>query len=394
MASLLLCLIYLAFISLGLPDSLLGAAWPVMQADLSVPLSSAGAVTMIISGSTMVSSLFSDRVIRRFGTGAVTTVSVALTACGLFGFSVSGEFFLLCIFAIPYGLGAGAIDTALNNYVAIHYSARHMSWLHAFWGIGITVSPYIMSYCLTRGYGWQSGYRSVALVQSVMVCILFFTLPIWKKAHGKKISYREIAPEIRPLPRALRIKGVPFVILTLFAYCAMESTAGLWATSYMVNFRGAAPETASRFAALFYLGITAGRLIGGLAANRLGDRTMIRIGLCVMLGGITLLALPFPSPIPALTGLVVIGLGAAPIYPSVIHSTPDNFPAAYSQSLVGIQMTFSYVGSTLMPPVFGLIAEHVHIGLYPLYLGFFALLMLLMTELLKQTLRKGTSYNA
>jgi len=388
MASLLLALIYLAFISLGLPDSLLGSAWPMMQSELSVPLSGAGLVTMIISGGTILSSLFSSRVIRRIGTGPVTAVSVALTAGGLFGFSLCGEFYLLCLFAIPYGLGAGAVDAALNNYVAVHYSSRHMSWLHAFWGVGVTVSPYIMSYCLSRSWGWEAGYRSVGVLQSILVAVLVLTLPVWKKAHGSALTETEAAAAPLSLVGALRVKGVPFVLLAFFAYCAMESTAGLWATSYMVGFRGVHPETAARFAALFYIGITAGRLLNGLIADRFGDRTMIRTGILVMLGGILLVALPFREDLPSLVGLVIIGLGAAPVYPSIIHSTPDNFGAENSQSLVGIQMASAYVGSTLMPSVFGLIAEHVHIGFYPLYLGLFALLMLLMTELLRRAVEK------
>lgn len=380
MISLLLAVIYLAFISLGLPDSLLGSAWPVMREELGVALSSAGIITMIIAGGTIVSSLFSGRVIQKLGTGLVTAISVALTAGALMGFSLAGEFWALCLLAVPYGLGAGAVDAALNNYVALHYSSRHMSWLHAFWGVGVTISPYIMSFCLTRQLGWAMGYRAVSVIQIILTAVLFFTLPLWRHRTGQGDSQGEVTPNALSLPQALRLKGAPCVLLAFFGYCALESTAGLWASSYMVEFRGVDAETAARFAALFYLGITAGRLLNGFVADRFGDRTMIRTGILTMLTGVVLVALPISAHLPALLGLVVIGLGAAPVYPCIIHSTPANFGRENSQSLVGIQMASAYVGSTFMPPLFGLIAQYVHIGFYPLYLGLFAVLMLVMTE--------------
>lgn len=385
MFSLLLAIIYLAFISLGLPDSLLGSAWPVMRTELSVPLSYAGILSMIISGGTIVSSLLSDRVIRRFGTGLVTSVSVALTAIALFGFSLGLPFFALCLFGIPYGLGAGAVDAALNNYVALHYSSRHMSWLHAFWGVGVTISPNIMSFCLTKGYGWETGYRSVAFLQIVLVAILFFSLPLWKSKEGEE-NREEVTPKVLTLPQAFQLKGAPFVLCAFFGFCALESTAGLWASSYMSGLRGVDVETAARFTALFYMGETVGRFLNGFVADRFGDRKMIRAGIICMLTGIVMVALPLQTNGPALLGLLIIGLGAAPVYPCIIHSTPDNFGKENSQSLVGIQMASAYIGSTFMPPVFGLIAQYISVGLYPYYLGIFAVLMLVMTESLnKQT---------
>ena len=384
MVSLLLAIIYIAFISLGLPDSLLGSAWPIMQGQLGVPLSYAGIVTMIIAGGTIVSSLCADRVIRRLGTGLVTAISVALTAAGLMGFSLSTEFWMLCLLAIPYGLGAGAIDAALNNYVALHYSSRHMSWLHAFWGIGVTISPYIMSFCLTRDLGWEMGYRSVSLIQIILTAVLFASLPLWKRAANSNANAEEVTPHVLSVPQALKLKGAPNVLLAFFCYCALESTAGLWASSYMVGHRGVDPETAARFAALFYIGITGGRILNGFIADKFGDRTMIRTGILVMTAGVILVALPLGTNLPCLVGLVIIGLGCAPVYPCIIHSTPVNFGKENSQSLVGIQMASAYTGSTLMPPLFGLIAQHIHIGLYPLYLGIFALGMLVMTEVLNR----------
>ena len=384
MVSLLLAIIYIAFISLGLPDSLLGSAWPIMQGQLGVPLSYAGIITMIIAGGTIVSSLCADRVIRRLGTGLVTAISVALTAAGLMGFSFSTEFWMLCVLAVPYGLGAGAIDAALNNYVALHYSSRHMSWLHAFWGVGVTISPYIMSFCLTRDLGWEMGYRSVSFIQIALTAVLFATLPLWKRAATGSKQEEEVTPTVLSVPQALKLKGAPNVLLAFFCYCSLESTAGLWASSYLVGFRGIDPETAASFAALYYLGITAGRVLNGFIADRFGDRTMIRTGILVLATGVVLVALPLPTTLPCLIGLVIIGLGCAPIYPCVIHSTPVNFGKENSQSLVGIQMASAYTGSTLMPPLFGLIAQYVSIGLYPLYLGIFTLVMLVMTESLNR----------
>ena len=385
MYSLLLAIIYLAFISLGLPDSLLGAAWPVMQGELGVPVSYAGIVSMIIAGGTIVSSLLSDRLTRKFGAGLVTAVSVLLTAAALFGFSVSGSFWMLCLFGIPYGLGAGAVDAALNNYVALHYSSRHMSWLHCFWGVGVSISPYIMSCCLTSGAGWNSGYRTVSLLQIVLTAILFFSLPLWKKREmpgGDDKTAKALT-----LPQVLQIRGVKYVLLAFFGYCALESTAGLWASSYLVMSKGIDVETAARYASLYYLGITFGRFVSGFVADRFGDRNMIRVGLGIVVLGILAVWLPVDADIIGLAGLVVIGFGCAPIYPSVIHATPDNFGKENSQAIVGIQMASAYCGSTFMPPVFGLIAEHINVGLYPVYLMIFAVLMIVMTEGLNRSKR-------
>lgn len=385
MVSLLLAIIYLAFISLGLPDSLLGSAWPAMRLELGAPLSYAGIVSMIIAGGTIVSSLLSEKAVRKLGTGLVTAVSVGMTAAALFGFSISSEFYQLCLWAVPYGLGAGAVDAALNNFVALHYSSRHMSWLHAFWGVGVTVSPYIMSASLSHQLGWQTGYRTVSILQAALTAVLFLSLPLWKKKSspaGEAETFSEV-----PLTRAVKIPGVPFVLLAFFGFCALESTAGLWASSYLVGARGIDPTVAARFTALFYLGETAGRFLNGFIADRFGDRAMIRAGIFVMLAGVVLVALPINAL--SLAGLLVIGLGAAPVYPCIIHATPTSFGRENSQALVGIQMASAYCGSTLMPPLFGLLAQHISVGLYPYYLLLFAVLMLCMTELLNRTLAAG-----
>ncbi|MBQ5567966.1 MAG: MFS transporter, partial [Oscillospiraceae bacterium] len=277
MASILLAVIYLAFISLGLPDSLLGSAWPVMHQELGAPLSSSGIIFMIISGGTIVSSLLSDRLTRRFGAGAVTAFSVAMTAAALFGFSLSRSFIMLCLMAVPYGLGAGGVDAALNNYVALHYKSRHMSWLHCMWGVGASVGPYIMSACLTAGRGWSSGYRTIGFIQVALTAVLFLTLRLWKSGEG---SADEEKREPLPLKKIVVLPGVKEIMLAFFSYCALEQTVGLWASSYLVTVRGIDAETAAAYGSLFFLGITVGRAASGFVTFKLNDSQMVRLGQC------------------------------------------------------------------------------------------------------------------
>lgn len=374
---LLLSLIYLAFISLGLPDSLLGSAWPAMRQGFDVPISYMGIVSMIISGGTILSSLMSERLTKRFGTKIVTAVSILVTSAAMFGFSTVTAFWQLCLWGIPYGLGAGAIDSALNNYVALHYSSRHMSWLHCFWGVGTIISPYIMSYAIAHT-SWSGGYRIVSVIQLCIAIAMFVTLPVWKvnsDPAGNDSSGKAVG-----LKNALRIKGVPCLLLGFFAYCAAESTVMLWTSSYLAATKGVSEKDAAAFASLFFIGITAGRFISGIFSDRLGDRNMIRIGTVIALCGVITVLLPVSSPTASFAGFVIIGLGCAPVYPSIIHSTPYNFGAENSQAVIGIQMASAYVGSTFMPPVFGLIANHISIRLMPFYITFFFILMIIMTE--------------
>lgn len=387
MISLLLAIIYIAFISLGLPDSLLGSAWPVMYRELSAPISYAGIISMIISGGTIISSLFSDKLTRKLGTGLVTAISVFLTAAALFGFSVSNSFIMLCVFAVPYGLGAGAVDAALNNYVSLHYSSRHMSWLHCFWGVGASISPYIMGYAIGSGHGWRTGYGIVSAIQIVLTVFLFFSLPLWKKKTSVSPDSEDYEAPLG-LADALKIKGVVSVLITFFSYCAFESTCGLWASSYLAEYRGLDSQTAANFASLFFLGITLGRFLNGFIVDKMGDKTMIRIGAVTMLLGILFIGLPRNTSITALIGLMIAGLGAAPVYPSIIHSTPENFGKENSHAIIGIQMACAYVGSTFMPPVFGFLAENITIALYPIYLVCFVILMLVMSEILNKIITK------
>jgi len=382
--SLLIVIIYIAFISLGLPDSLLGSAWPVMRTDMELPLSYAGIITIVIASGTVISSLLSDRLTKKLGAGLVTAISVAMTAAALFGFSVSGSLWMLLLFAIPYGLGAGAVDAALNNYVALHYSSRVMSWLHCFWGVGASISPYIMSFFLARGNNWSGGYRCVSFIQIALTVLLFATLPLWKENDTAAETEKT---EPIPLKKVLRIPNVAYIMLAFFGYCGIESTFGLWSASYLVEYRQVETETAAMFASFCYIGLTVGRFISGFFADKLGDRKMIRYGLIILAVGVVLIGLPGLPVAVCLTGFLIAGLGCAPIYPSIIHSTPANFGRENSQAVVGVQMASAYVGSTLLPPLFGLIANHINIGLYPLYIAVFITTTIVMTEKLNKAVK-------
>ena len=379
MFSLLLALIYVSFISLGLPDSLLGSAWPQMQESLGVSLSLGGVISFIITASTILSSLMSHQVIQRFGTGAVTMCSVAMTALALFGFSLSNSFFALCLWAIPYGLGAGSVDAALNNFVALHCKAKHMSWLHCFWGIGATGGPYIMGLCLSRGMGWQAGYRTISFLQIALTLILLLSLPLWKKQELPLSGGETVRPQTPQWGKLLKRPGVKAALTAFFFYSALELTTGLWGSSYMVAVRGISPETAAKWISLFYLGITAGRFFSGFLTLRFSDDAMVRLGEGTAIVGILLILLPLHNLFLCL-GLILTGLGCAPIYPSLLHATPQRFGKSLSQSLMGTQMAISYLGSTTMPPVSGFLSEKISMGLYPILLLVFALCMTILTE--------------
>lgn len=387
MYSLLLAIIYLAFIGLGLPDSLVGAGWPVMHQDLGVPTGYAGFITMIIAGGTIISSLMSDRLTRRFGTGMVTAVSVGMTAAALIGFSNSSEFWMLLVWAIPYGLGAGAVDAALNNYVALHYSSRVMSWLHGCWGIGASISPFIMGFVLSHNMGWSAGYLIVGSIQVVLTAILLFATPLWNKVNPPETENEDRdVPASSPLSLAgaLRIPGVGLMLAAFFGYCAYESTAVLWGATFMVDQRGVTAAKAATFASLFLIGITVGRFLSGIVADRIGDRGLIRYGVMLMVFGAALVAIPVNGHIVSLAGLLIAGLGCAPVYPAIIHSTPSNFGRDKSQAIIGIQMAAAYTGTTLMPPLFGFIAQAVGFWLFPFYLAMLAALILVMSGLLNK----------
>lgn len=378
MYSILLVIIYISFISLGLPDALLGSAWPSMYETLNVPVSYAGIIAMIISGGTIFSTLFSGKFIHKFGTGKLTSISVGMTAIALFGFSISTSFWHLCLWGIPYGLGAGSVDAALNNFVALHYKARHMNWLHCFWGVGATLGPYIMGILLTNGFKWNSGYFTISLIQIALTSVLFLTLPLWKEKKTdnktKEEGYKNYS-----LKEVIALPGAMSIMIAFFSYCALEATTGLWAASYLVLNRGIAAEIAAKWAASFYFGITIGRFISGFITFKMNNKNMVRLGQGIIILGLLLLILPF-SNYTVFIGLILIGLGCAPIYPSLIHSTPTNFGKNVSHSIIGVQMASAYLGTTLMPPLFGFLQEHFDIRLYPIYLIILAFLMILMAE--------------
>ena len=377
----LLPIIYLAFISLGLPDSALGSAWPVMGPSLGAGLSWVGIVTMIISAGTIVSSLMSVRVVERFGTGKVTVASVALTALALLGFSISGEFWQLLLWAIPYGLGAGAVDAALNAFVAVHYESQHMSWLHCMWGVGASGGPMIMSACLGIGT-WGDGFRALGAIQLAIVVVLTLSLPLWrdrKLPRGTRENEGEAVPAARSRRELLRIDGVVAVLICFFCYCALEGTCGSWAASYCTLEAGIPAETAASWASLFFIGITIGRLASGFLSFRVSDEGMIRLGQLLVAAGLVIFFVPWARDFLA-AGFILLGLGCAPIYPSIIHATPRRFGDDVALELTGMQMAFAYIGSLAMSPLFGVIAQAIDISLYPVYLAVLLAVMVVAAE--------------
>ena len=382
MFHLLLAIIYLSFISLGLPDGLLGAAWPTIYPELSVPVSYAGILFAIISGGTVVSSLLSDQLTFRLGTGRVTALSVCMTAAALFGFASSDSYWMLCLWAIPYGLGAGSVDASLNNYVALHYTSRHMSWLHCMWGVGATVGPYIMGAVLSGGGHWSGGYRTVGFIQLALTAVLFLSLPLWKERT--KTGDGSAAKPL-PLKAVISIPGAKQIMVTFFCYCALEQSTALWASSYLALYKGVPADTAAFFASMFFIGITAGRALNGFLTIKFTDTQLIRMGQAVILSGICAMLLPLGQGA-SIAGLILIGLGCAPIYPCVIHSTPAHFGAEHSQALIGVQMASAYIGNCLMPPLFGLIANHIHVAFLPMYLLLILGLMIFLHEKMLRTI--------
>ncbi|MBM6941816.1 MULTISPECIES: MFS transporter [Collinsella] len=389
----LLPIIYLAFIGLGLPDSAIGSAWPTMAPDLGAGVSWVGVVTMIISAGTILSSLQSVRVVERFGTGRVTAVSVGLTAAALAGFSVATEFWQLCLLAIPYGLGAGAVDAALNTYVAVHYESQHMSWLHCMWGVGASGGPLIMAQCLGVG-SWSLGFLVLGGLQLAIVIVLTLSLPLWRdKALPRMADDADDAgsgdAEGAPISRRalLRRDGVLAVLICFFCYCALESTCGVWAASYCTFARGIDAQTAASWASLFYIGITLGRGVSGFISLKVSDHNMIRLGQALIALGIGAMLLPLGDTV-LLVGLVLVGLGCAPIYPSIIHATPARFGDDVALALTGMQMAFAYVGTLVVSPLFGVIGQGISMELYPPYLLVFLLVMVVAAEKVNALMRR------
>lgn len=395
MFSILLLMIYLAFVSLGLPDALLGSAWPIMYQEFAVPVSYSGTVFMIICGGTILSSLNSEKLNRRFGTGKITAISVLLTAIALFGFSISHSFLMLCLFAIPYGLGAGSVDAALNHYVALHYSSRHMSWLHCMWGLGASVGPYIMGFVLQRGEPWNRGYLIVSIIQFTLAIILFCSLSLWKKNQEELTeNAASTAKQEAPKQRALSLKevfaipGAKESLASFYGYCALEQTVGLWAGSFMVLALGMEEKLAASYVALFYFGITFGRFLSGFFTMKWKDEQLVLGGSAIVFFGIFLLFTPWSKAM-VLPALILIGLGCAPVYPSVIHSTPYNFGVEHSSALIGAQMASAYVGTLIMPPLFGVLGRSFSMKLFPYYSMFLLLLMIFAYRRMLQVTKKA-----
>ncbi len=380
MISLLLAIIYISFISLGLPDAVLGSAWPIVSEEFGVPISNMGIVTIIISAGTVISSLNSTKLIDKIGVHKVTALSVLLTAISLFGFSSSSSFLVLCLWAIPYGLGAGSVDTALNNYVAVNFESKHMSWLHCMWGVGATLGPYIMGMALTGGHSFRMGYIILFGIQIILSIIIFITSPIWK-VKKEDLTNTEHEKRTLSLKQIFKIRGVKQIALAFFCFCAIESTTGLWASSYLVFNRGVDAEVAAGFSALFYLGITVGRGICGFIAMKYNDKQMIRAGTLIMLIGVAVLFIPVGE-YTAFIGIALIGLGSSPVFPCIIHSTPYNFGTAHSQAITGVEMASAYTGTLIMPALFGVIGREISFTLYPVFIGIILVIMYLMYEIM------------
>ncbi|MBB5440222.1 fucose permease [Pedobacter sp. AK017] len=381
---LLLVVIYLAFVSLGLPDSLLGPAWPAMFRGLHVPIHFAGILSMIIAGGTVISSLFSGRIIDHFGVAAVTTFSVLMTAIALLGFSQSQHFTYLCLLAIPLGLGAGCVDAALNNYVALHYKAKHMNWLHCFWGIGAAIGPIIMSKYLALGGSWSEGYLSVGWIQIVLVVILFISTPLWIKNIEENPTKEGIVSKLS-FKKLISIPGLKQALIVFFCYCTIEATFGLWGASYLVFIRNFEPEEAAKLVSLYYAGITIGRFVSGFMTERISNRQLVYTGQAIIALGLIIIFLPFKNAL--LPGFFLVGLGCAPIFPGLLHETPRNFGEKYSQSIMGIQMASAYIGIMLMPLLFGELAGHVGYGFLLWFIVMVLIIMVYMTNRLNKTVQ-------
>lgn len=369
MATLLLVVIYIAYIGLGVPDSLFGTAWPAIYVELGIPLSSANAVTLLISGGTVISSLLSAKLINRFGTGIVTAVSTSLTAVALLGFSFSGSIWALCLCAIPLGLGAGAIDAAQNNYVAIHYNARHMSFLHCFYGVGVAFSPYLMSLGIKSG-NWRSGYFWAFLIQATISIITIVAIPLWKKAHPD-VQTDEPEKKLKTLS-LLQMAKMPAIRATWLAFitsCAIESTCTQWGSTFFVSAKGVSADVSAKIVILYFAGLALGRFVSGLLAKKLTSWKLIYIGCGILFCALILLAIPVDNVVVACVGLFFTGFGIGPVYPNLTYLTPINFDKEQSQAVIGSQMALAYVGIMLAPILFGFLAQAITVALFPYYIG-------------------------
>ncbi len=388
MTLLLLCVIYIAFIGLGLPDSLFGTAWPAIYGEFALPLSAANCVTLIVSGGTVISSAMSARVINKFGTYTVTAVSTALTAAALFGFSVSKNLIWLCLFSIPLGIGAGAVDSALNNYVALHFSASHMNFLHCFYGVGVSVSPYIMSFALSGG-NWRGGYRTAFIIQCVITAVIAFSRPLWKKSD--KNSSEEEKSVTLSFAQMIKTPCVKADLLLFASSCAIECTCGAWSSTFLVESKGFSADVAAKTVAMYFVGLTLGRFLSGVLSSKISSWNLIKSGLIIVFSAIIVLLLPLKSTFAAL-GLFLLGLGIGPVYPNIMHLTPKNFGKDVSQSIIGLQMAVAYTGITAVPPIFGFLAQKLGMKLFAPFMLVLFVILAISTLFLICGLKKQNRY--
>lgn len=391
MATILLITIYVAFIGLGIPDSLFGTAWPAIYRELALPVSAAGYITLLLSGCTVLSSLLSARLINRFGTGMVTAVSTVMTAAALFGFSLANHVVWICLLAVPLGIGAGAVDSALNNYVALHYKATHMNFLHCFYGVGVTISPYLMSLALAHQNNWHSGYRTAFYIQAGIALLTVITLPLWGKVNQTEAAEQDAAPRTVAFSELLKMPAVRAVWGMFIGSCAIEYICGTWGSTFLVNAKGLPVETAARIITLYYAGMALGRFLSGVLAARLSSWNLIHIGQCAVFAAIILLFLPLP-PVAAGIALFMIGVGNGPVFPNLIHLTPKNFGKDISQSVMGSQMAAAYTGIMLMPPLFGFFAQAAGLDIFPYFLFVMFCVMLFSMFFLIRKLKQQKRY--
>lgn len=362
MATLLLIVIFIDFIGLGIPDSLFGAAWPAINSDFGLPISAANVVTVTMTVCSIVSSLMSSKLTEKFSTSKITAVSTALTAVGLFGFSISENIFMMVAFTLFLGFGAGAIDAALNNYVAVHYKASHMNFLHCFYGIGVTLSPYLMSLAL-KNNSWQGGYRLAFIIQLAISVIAFASLPLWKKNEAP-LSSAEESVEKSSFSELIKLPGVKSTWLVLFGSCSLEYVSGTWASSFLVNSRDFTADRAALFVTVYYCGMAFGRFLSGLLSTKLKPQRIISLGAVLIIPAIIFIAQPF-VPLLSAVGLFLIGLGNGPLYPNIVHLTPIRFGQKMSQAVMGSQMAAAYIGILIMPAFTGFLSQRFSTDIFP-----------------------------
>ena len=385
---LVLILIYIAFISLGLPDSVLGAAWPSMHISFGVSEGTAGIITMLMYSGTMISSMASDWIIRKLGTGYVLVLSVALTAIAMYGFSIAGNFTTLCMIALPYGLGGGCVDASLNNYVSTHYKARHMNFLHCFWGIGTIISPLVMGAFIESGGAWTQGYRAIAIFQIILAGVLLISLPLWKRESNVRMENRS------PLTfgNLMKMPGVKASLIAFFTYCALETTIGLWTSTYLTETKGTELVMATKCGMLFYIGISSGRFISGMISERLGDRKLINIGIALTIMSLGAMLIPETEGIMLYSLIILAGIGCGPVYPSMLHQSPEICGTDASQMLIGFQLAMASAGSITIPSLFGIIVNSISISVMPCFSLF--LILILLAMFLKINHRHGSTYTS